>query len=116
MAVQCRLHDCRHGATLRNDRDARTAKRMWLDGREGQRDAVGVIDEAEAVWALDHHAAFAGNRRDGVLDRASPGAEFRKPCREDDDAADAARGATLDGLQNGGGWNPQHDTADAMRQ
>src|SRR2546429_534416 len=79
MAMQRRLHDGRHRAALRNNRDARAGERTWIGGRKGQRDAVGVIDEAETVRALDGHVVLAGDCGDRDRARVQETRESRAP-------------------------------------
>ena len=116
VAVQAGAHDGRHGAALRHDGDAGPAQRLRLGDRKGDADVVGIIDVAEAVRAFDGHAAGARDGRDLVLHRLAGRPELGKAGREDDDAADAALGATLHRVEHAGGRNGQHDAIDAVRQ
>jgi hypothetical protein len=99
----------RHGAALRHDADlAAAVERLRRGGSEGQRDAVDVVDEAEAVRPLDRDAVVAGDARDLVLQGAAVRARLGEARRKDDEGADTAGGAALDCVENAGARDRQH--------
>ena len=107
----------RHGAALRHDADlAAAVERLGRGGSEGQRDAIDVVDEAEAVRPFDRDAVVAGDARDLVLQRAAVRARLGEAGRKDDDGADAARRATLDRVEDAGARDRQHRAIHALRQ
>ena len=83
---------------------------------EGERHAVDIVDIAEAVRPLDRHVMRFGDARHLVLERAALGTGLGEARGVDDDAADAARGAGLDRLEDTGARNRQHGAVDAHRQ
>ena len=89
-------HHRRHSATLRDDRNAGPRReRPRLGQREGQRDAVAIVHEAQTIRTFNGHAAGARDRGDLVLNRPPFRARLGESGRKDHDAADAARGTGL---------------------
>ena len=106
-----------HRATLRDDRHAcsRLERRHRRDD-EGERDAVNVVRDSEAVRPLDDHVVFACDFCEMLLFDAALLASLRKACGEDDDAANLAAGAGQYRFHYGSARDREHRAVDTLGQ
>ena len=105
-----------HGAALRDDADAGALRLVRLDRLEGQRRAVGVIHEADAVGADDGEAGGSGDGGKFLLRLLAGFILFAEARREDNHAAHAAARAGLDGFANDGRRHDEHRRVAARGQ
>ncbi len=86
------------------------------DGAERVGDAVDEVREAQAVGAVDGHAAARGDVDDRLLVAASGVVLFGEARREHHRSADAERRQRCERFHNAGPRHAQHRRIDAGRQ
>ena len=107
----------RHRARLRHDADAAPRARgrhQRLD--KGQRNALGIVDQAKAIGAFDHHAGFVRDPRQLALVGQPLLAPFRKPGGKDDRSPAPPRRQRADRIEHARTRDREHRDIDIQRQ
>jgi hypothetical protein len=106
----------RHGAALRDDADTAWAGRDQIGIDEGQRDAIDVVDRAEAVRPLDDNAGLTGDTPDFDLVSHTRLAALGKTGGKDHRRTDLARSKMAHRIEHRHARDAENGAVDALRQ